>query len=222
MANTTDNELERLPLRDRVFEQLRESILNGKYAVNEELKEIPIGKELGVSRTPVREALRKLELEGLVSITPNKGAYVTGITPEDIHDIYVIRSYLEGLCARWACRYSTEEDLNKLDEIICLARFNAERNRYEQMAELDSQFHQTLYSCCGSKMLRHILQDFHEYVESVRKKTLSRSERAIAAINEHENILNAIKNKDEDLAERLSKEHIVNTITNLRLRNFID
>ena len=90
-----DNDNDRMPLRDRVFDQLRDDILNGKYVPGEELKEIPIGKDLGVSRTPVREALRKLELEGLVSIIPNKGAYVSGISGEDVHDIYVIRSYLE-------------------------------------------------------------------------------------------------------------------------------
>lgn len=217
-----ENEGDRLPLRDRVFDQLRDDILNGKYAPGEELKEIPIGKELGVSRTPVREALRKLELEGLVSIVPNKGAYVSGISSEDVHDIYAIRSYLEGLCAKWACRHATEEDLNTLDEILCLARFNAERNRYEQMSELDSKFHQALYNACGSKMLRHILRDFHKYVESVRKQTLSRSERALAAIEEHEKILDAIKNRDEELADRLSHEHIINTIENLRSRGFLN
>ena len=219
--NIPDEESDRMPLRDRVFDQLRDSILNGKYEPGEELKEIPIGHDLGVSRTPVREALRKLELEGLVTIIPNKGAYVSGISQEDVHDIYVILSYLEGLCAKWACRHATEEDLNTLDEIICLARFNAEKNRYEQMSELDSKFHQTLYNACGSKMLRHILRDFHKYVESVRKQTLSRSERALAAIDEHEKILEAIKNRDEATADHLASEHIINTIDNLRARGFL-
>ena len=222
MAKTvTPTDDERMPLRDRVFEQLREDILNGKYTVNEELKEIPIGKQLGVSRTPVREALRKLELEGLVTIVPNKGAYVTGISTDDVHDIYVIRSYLEGLCAKWACRNATEEDLNKLDEIICLAKFNAERERYEQMAELDSKFHQQMYAACGSKILRHILHDFIQYVESVRQQTLSRSERANEAITEHEQILEAIKLRDEEAAEKLSNQHILNTMANLRKRGIL-
>ena len=87
-------------LRGKVFQRLREDILNGVYQEHEELREITIGEELGVSRTPVREALRQLELEGLVTIIPNKGAYVTGITAKDVEDIYKIRSQLEGLCAR--------------------------------------------------------------------------------------------------------------------------
>ena len=89
-------------LRGRVFQKLREDILSGKYKEHEELKEVAIGEELGVSRTPVREAFRQLELEGLIRIVPNKGAYVTGITAKDVKDIYMIRSLLEGLCARLA------------------------------------------------------------------------------------------------------------------------
>ena len=89
-------------LRGRVFQSIREDILSGRYEQNTELKEAAIGAELGVSRTPVREALRQLELEGLVTIIPNRGAYVNMITAKDEQDIYVIRSMLEGLCARWA------------------------------------------------------------------------------------------------------------------------
>lgn len=221
MNTNSENKTEKFPLRDKVFNKLRDDILSGKYKVNEELKEVALGNTLGVSRTPVREALRQLELEGLVTIIPNKGAYVKGITEEDIHDIFVIRTYLEGLCAKWACRYATQDELDSLDEIICLAEFNATKNKYEQMAELDSRFHQTLYDACGSKMLRHVLRDFHQYVESVRKQTLSRSERACAAIEEHKGILEAIKNRDEELAEELSNEHILTTMENLRIRGLL-
>ena len=93
-------------LRGRVFHKIRNDILNGRYKEHEELKEIRIGKELGVSRTPVREALRQLELEGLVQIIPNRGAFVTGIQENDVRDIYAIRALLEGLCARWATERS--------------------------------------------------------------------------------------------------------------------
>ena len=91
-------------LRRRVFQKMQDDILGGRYQQGEELRELALSKEMGVSRTPVREALRQLELEGLVSIIPNKGAYVTSITEKDVEDIYTIRSLLEGLCARWASR----------------------------------------------------------------------------------------------------------------------
>lgn len=89
-------------LSARVYNHIRDGILAGTFAKGDELKEKNIGDELGVSRTPVREALRQLELEGLVSIIPNKGAFVEGVSTDDIRDIYEIRALLEGLCARWA------------------------------------------------------------------------------------------------------------------------
>ena len=106
-------------LRGRVFRHLREDILNGVYKNHEELREVTIGEELGVSRTPVREALRQLELEGLVTIIPNKGAYVTAITRKDVKDIYKIRSQLEGLCANWATKYITDAQIEELEEFFC-------------------------------------------------------------------------------------------------------
>ena len=132
-------------LRGRVFSKLREDILSGKYKEMDELKEVMIGQELGVSRTPVREALRQLELEGLVTIVPNKGAYVTGISDQDIEDIFVIRSYLEGLCAAWACRHITKEQLDSLEEIVYLANFHVEKGNFDQVVELDNKAYRRVY-----------------------------------------------------------------------------
>jgi len=202
-------------LRGRVFNKIREDILSGKYKENDELKEIAIGEELGVSRTPVREAFRQLELEGLIQIVPNKGAYVTGITIEDVKDIYMIRSKLEGLCAAWACEHITDEQLEEMEENIYLAKFHAERGHFEQMAELDSRFHEILYESCNSKMLEHLLKDFHQYVQRVRKKTLSTTERGIASNHEHQMIMEAIKAKNPEDAERLATVHINNAYKNM-------
>ncbi|MDF2543540.1 MAG: hypothetical protein K0S47_3258 [Herbinix sp.] len=202
-------------LRGRVFNKIREDILAGIYKENEELKENTLGVELGVSRTPVREALRQLELEGLVTIIPNKGAYVTGITTKDIHDIYMIRSYLEGLCAKWACEHITEEQLEAMDEILYLSEFHARRSHHEQLVELDNKFHDLIYKASGSKILDHVLSDFHHYVERIRKITLSRTSRATKSNEEHAAILDAIRKRDGELAEALAHEHIMNTIKNI-------
>lgn len=202
-------------LRGRVFSKLREDILAGVYRENEELKENTIATELGVSRTPVREALRQLELEGLVTIIPNKGAYVTGITTKDIHDIYMIRSYLEGLCAKWACEHMTEAQIDALEEVLYLSEFHAKKNHHEQMVELDNKFHELIYEGSGSKILYHVLSDFHHYVERVRKITLAMPSRATKSSQEHAAILEAIKKRDGDLAEALAHEHILNTIKNI-------
>lgn len=208
--------LDKYSLRGRVFNKIREDILSGLYSYGEELKENTIGNELGVSRTPVREALRQLELEGLVSIVPNKGAYVNGITVKDIQDIYEIRSYLEGLCAKWACDHITKEQIDELEEIIYLSEFHTKKDHHEQILELDNKFHEMIYQASHSRMLNHVLTDFHHYVQRVRKTTLSAMQRAVNSNKEHMAILNAIKEKNKDQAEKLAKEHIRNTMENIK------
>lgn len=203
-------------LRGKVFNQLREDILSGRYAQREELKEAALSKEMGVSRTPVREALRQLELEGLVSIIPNKGAYVNGITAQDIYDIYVIRSYLEGLCARWACDHIKKSQLSELEEITYLSDFHIQRAHWDQIYELDNRFHLLLYAACGSKALKSILSNYHHYVERVRRNTLSSRGRAREAAKEHKAILDAVRKRDEETAERLANEHIEKSLTNIK------
>lgn len=202
-------------LSGRVFHKIREDILAGKYLQNEELREKTIADELGVSRTPVREALRQLELEGLVTIIPNKGASVVGISRKDIQDIYEIRSQLEGLCAKWATVNMTEELLNELEENIYLSEFHVQKEHFEQVLELDNKFHEVLYNASNSKMLNHVLSDFHHYVERVRKITLSKPERAEKSIEEHKKIVEAMRNQDAERAEKLATEHIMNTICNM-------
>ena len=202
-------------LRGRVFQKLREDILSGKYKEHEELKEVAIGEELGVSRTPVREAFRQLELEGLIQIVPNKGAYVTGITAKDVKDIYIIRSLLEGLCARLATEKITKDQLEEMEENIYLAEFHASKGHMDQMAELDNRFHDILYEACDSKMLEHTLRDYHQYVLRVRQKTLSTNTRGRASNDEHRQIMEAIKAGDADKAEQLANRHMLNAFDNM-------
>lgn len=202
-------------LRGRVFNRLREDILSGKYSENDELKEVTIGEELGVSRTPVREAFRQLELEGLIQIVPNKGAYVTGITEKDVKDIYMIRSLLEGLCARWATENITDAQMEEMEENVYLAKFHAQKGHYEQLAALDNRFHEIMYEACNSKMLEHQLKDFHDYVLRVRKKTLANVNRGTKSNEEHEQIMEAIKAGNADLAESLANKHMINAYENM-------
>lgn len=202
-------------LRGRVFHKLREDILNGIYEEHEELREMTISEEMGVSRTPVREALRQLELEGLVQIIPNKGAYVIGITPKDVMDIYMIRSLLEGLCAKWACEYITREQMEEMEENVYLSKFHAQKGHLEQLAELDNRFHDIMYEACNSKMLEHMLKDYHQYVLRVRKKTLNDVNRGTASNEEHEQIMEAIREKNGEKAEMLANRHMINAYNNM-------
>lgn len=202
-------------LRGRVFHRLRDDILNGKYSENDELREVAISEELGVSRTPVREAFRQLELEGLIQIVPNKGAYVTGITEKDVKDIYMIRSLLEGLCARWATEHITPEQMEEMEENVYLAKFHLMKGNSEQLTALDNRFHEIMYEACNSKMLEHQLKDFHAYVLRVRKRTLADANRSMKSNEEHEQIMMAIKEKDAERAEMLANRHMINAYENM-------
>ncbi len=187
-------------LRGRVFRKLREDILSGVYQERDELREITIGEELGVSRTPVREALRQLELEGLVKIIPNKGAYVTGISRKDVADIYKIRSMLE--------------------EVLLLSEFHLRKKsegQTEQVTELDGKFHKILYEASNSRILEHVLSDFHKYVQMARALSVGEKNRARKSIQEHREILEAIKKRDGEQAEKLANRHIMNVMKNLHL-----
>lgn len=201
-------------LRGRVFHKLRDDILSGRYKEHEELREVAIGEEMGVSRTPVREAFRQLELEGLIQIIPNKGAFVTGITVKDVKDIYMIRSRLEGLCARWATEHITKEQMEEMEENVYLTEFHAKKGHMEQIADLDNRFHDILYEACDSKMLEHLLKDYHNYVLRIRRKTLV-TDRATASNYEHRMIMEAIRNKDADKAEELAHMHMINAFENM-------
>ena len=217
--------MEEYSLRSQVFQTIRDDILKGKYEENDELREATLGKELGVSRTPVREALRQLELEGLVNIFPNKGAYVTGISDKDVHDIYMIRSMLEGLCARWATENITEEQMEELEETILLSEFHMKREgsyNVEQITMLDGRFHAILYEASNSRILSHVLADFHKYVQPARKSSVVSEERARKSIREHKQILRAIRDKDQDLAEQLANEHILHVMQNLKKQGYED
>ena len=202
-------------LRGKVFKKLREDILNGHYNRDDELREAAIGEELGVSRTPVREAFRQLELEGLIRIVPNKGAYVTGISSSDVADIYEIRSLLEGLCARWATKRMTKEQIEELEEIILLSEFHLSKSHFDQLIELDNRFHMKMYEACDSKILIHLLKDFHQYVQKERQQTLSNIERSRDAVAEHKSIMEAMRDKNAELAEQLADKHICNAYQNM-------
>lgn len=204
-------------LGGQIFDKVREDILSGVYAQGDELKEATLGAKLGVSRTPVREALRQLELEGLVEIVPNRGARVTGISRKDVCDIYYMRLSLEGLAARWAAEHMKEEEIAQLEEVVLLSEFHLKNEKQDQLARLDGRFHEILYHSSSSRMLEHVLTDFHHYVKKARFISVKSPNRAVESVTEHKEILEAIKNRDGDLAEKLGRKHIQHVIENLEL-----
>lgn len=199
-------------LGQKIFQKIRKDIITGKYGNGEELKELLIANEMGVSRTPVREALRQLEREELVAIIPNKGTYVLGVTTQDMKDIYEIRASLEGLCVKRVVRIATPEQLEGLEEILYLTEFHMKKEHNKQLVELGGKFHEILYDVGDSRMLRRILKNYYLYLEQVRKVLFSIPEKAKQAVSEHWQILEAIKERDEEKAGRAVNSHITSTI----------
>lgn len=202
-------------LRGRVFTQLQEDILNGKYQSGDNLIETKLSEELGVSRTPIREAIRQLELEGLAQSIPNKGAIVKGVSKQDIEDIYTIRMMIEGLAARWATEKITPQELEELKEAMELEEFYTLRNDTEHLMKLDSRFHDIIFKASKSKPLMHTLSTFHHYVQTARTASFKTPGRALKVLEEHKSILQAVIEGDAEKAERLTTEHVRNASINL-------
>lgn len=202
-------------LRVKVFTQLQNDILNGKYQPGESIIETKLSEEMGVSRTPIREAIRQLELEGLVQSIPNKGVFVQGVSAQDIEDIYTIRMMIEGLAARWATEKMTDEELVELKEALELEEFYTTKNDIQHLLQFDSRFHEIIFRASKSKPLMHTLSTFHHYVQRARNVSFSDPERARKVLEEHRAILQALMERDAEKAERLTTEHVRNASMNL-------
>lgn len=203
MANTESSSL-----RARVFSALESDIINGEYKAGDSLSELSLSKKYNVSRTPVREALMQLELEGLVELTPNKGAVVVGISEKDVEDIYTIRMHIEGLAARLCADNITDSELRELEELTDLQEFYLSRGDFDSLRELDSRFHSIIFESCRSKPLRFMLSSFHNYTQRARTISVKTDGRAEKTVAEHRAILEALRKRDGALAEKLTTEHI--------------
>ncbi|QEK10907.1 GntR family transcriptional regulator [Crassaminicella thermophila] len=204
-----------LSLTAKIFNILREDILNGKYAEGEKLGEAKLAEELGVSRTPVREALKQLELDGIVENKPNRGVIVLGISKQDIEDIYTIRAAIEGIAARWAVERITEEELNELKETYELMEFYTFKNDVEKFAELNTKFHETIYKATKSRYLEQVLKDFQYYMKKTRRKSLQVEGRIKESLEEHKVILDAFFKKDAEAAQNALTIHVENSRKNV-------
>jgi DNA-binding GntR family transcriptional regulator len=195
-------------LRHKVFEYIKSQIIKGIYSPGETLLEMKLADELGVSRTPVREAIWLLEVEGLVETTSKKGAVVLGISTKDVADIYAMRQLLEGLAARWAATRLTDSETKELQKICDLSEFYAEKRDMEELAELDNQFHQLIYEASGSKMLNITLKNLHQYVQQARLDSINIENRRSLSVSEHHVLLEAFQNKDAVAAEQAMTRHV--------------
>ena len=194
---------EYLPLRDVVFNTLRQAILKGELAPGERLMEIQLAEKLGVSRTPIREAIRKLELEGLVLMIPRKGAEVAKISEKSLRDVLEVRRSLEELAIELACQRMSEEDMDELERVQGNFRNAIAKGEAMTIAETDEQYHDVIYQV---QMLNNLREQMYRY----RLEYIKDEDKRQVLLVEHEHILKALRNRNIADAKNAAREHIDN------------
>lgn len=203
------------PLRDIVFETLREAILEGKLKPGERVMEVQLADQLGVSRTPVREAIRKLELEGLLEMVPRKGAYVADVSLDDVINVLEVRASLEGLAASLGASRRTNEDILKLEQKAEELLQCVREKDTKGMIKSDADFHDILLNTSRNTKLTSIVEGLRDQVHRFRVIYFTEyEENANKLIAEHEEILKCLKEKNVIEAQRSAESHIYN------IRNF--
>lgn len=209
---------EYLPLRDVVFNTLRQAILRGELKPGERLMEIQLANKLGVSRTPVREAIRKLELEGLVLMVPRKGAEVAEITEKSLKDVLEVRKALEELAVQLACEKITKEDIQELEKAGEDFKKVLKSRDITEIAEADVRFHDVIYMATDNQKLISLLNNFREQMYRYRVEYLKKEEVHTQLIAEHDAIVESVAKRDKERATSIVCQHIdnqVNTVVNV-------
>lgn len=204
---------EYLPLRDVVFKTLRQAILRGELKPGERLMEIQLANKLGVSRTPIREAIRKLELEGLVLMIPRKGAEVAEIREKGLRDVLEVRKALEELSVQLACDRITQEQICELEKA---AEEFGRVSKYEDVTEIaqaDVRFHDVIYQAADNQRLMQLLNNLGEQMYRYRVEYLKNAAVYGRLIGEHEELIRYIKSHEKEMAVKSICEHIDNQVT---------
>ena len=204
---------EYLPLRDVVFNTLRQAILRGELKPGERLMEIQLANKLGVSRTPIREAIRKLELEGLVLMIPRKGAEVAEITEKNMRDVLEVRKALEELAVQLACEKITAEEIEEMKKAAEEFRMILKNKDITEIAEADVRFHDIIYMATDNQKLILLLNNLREQMYRYRVEYLKREEAHPQLIAEHAAIIEYISKGEKKAATDVMFKHIDNQVT---------
>ncbi|MBQ9009250.1 MAG: GntR family transcriptional regulator [Clostridia bacterium] len=196
-----------ISLADQVFDALETDILSGVYERGEFLTESRLSEKMAVSRTPIREALKRLATEHIIEMTP-RGARVIGILPADIADIYDIRLQIEGMAVARAAQNMSGDAIRELKETLDLQEFYTLRKEPDLIKNMDSRFHRIIYENCGSGTFKDILGQLHRKIMKYRRVSISTPSRATESLSEHNAIYEAIAARDSKKAEELTITHI--------------
>ncbi len=199
-----------LPLRDVVFQTLREAILKGELKPGERLMELQLASKLGVSRTPIREAIRMLELEGLAVTMPRKGAEVARMTEKDMEDVLQIRKALDELAVGLACDNMTEESLEQIHGALKNFEESTRSRDVKKIAQADVEFHDTIYQAADNPKLVNMLNNLREQMYRYRVEYLKNDTVYPRLIEEHEKIYEGLKRKDKETVVEIVSHHVMN------------
>ena len=195
-------------LTDEIAAIVRDRILKGEYEIGEKIKENQIATELRVSRTPIREAFKLLENEGLIDYIPNRGCFAKGFTKQDVDDIYAVREALEMLAVERAVDRITPDELAALEEEWELMEFYVRKKDSQKVLELNTAFHDIIYASTRSRFMAQVLRSYKEYIDKTRKSVFYDETYLEAILNEHKEILDAIRLRDKVKAISAVSRHL--------------
>lgn len=201
-----------LPLRDVVFNTLRQSILRGQLKPGERLMEIQLANKLGVSRTPVREALHKLAQEGLVLTIPRKGAEVADISAKSLNDVLEVRRTLEALAIQLACERMTASQIEELEQAAQTFKDSLSSEDITKIAEADVEFHDVIHNATDNQKLIQLLNNLREQMYRFRVEHLRKKKYHPQLIKEHEEMIRDIKARRKEAAKQVAKQHVDNQV----------
>ena len=196
------------PLREVVCETLRDAIRKGKLKPGERLMESQLAEDLGVSRTPVREAIRKLELEGYVIMMPRRGTYVANLSIRDVNEVFEIRTSLDSLASGLAAERITDEELERLQRLLVAIGGYIEENDMDKIVECDTEFHDLLYQASRNSRLVGIIFNLREQLTRFRSTSMAFPGRLKATLEEHRRIVEAIAQGDVAEARAAAEYHM--------------
>lgn len=203
------------PLRDVIFETLRKSIISGDIKPGERLMEVSLAEQMGVSRTPVREAIRRLEADGLVTMIPRKGTHVSELSVKDIMDVLEVRAVLDQLATSLAAKHMQPAQIKSLEAIHRQYVYNVERANIEGAIRKDVEFHDVIYAASGNPRLVAVASSLREHIYRFRVIYMRDNLIAANVLHEHEQILEAITNAQEEEASKLAESHIRNQMESI-------
>ncbi len=203
-----DMELNNAPLSNSLLGKLQKDILTGKLKPGDKLTEQELCKAYGVSRTPVREALRQLEADGLVENILNRGAFVVGMSEQDYEDMFELRKAYEVQAVKWAIERITEEEMDRLEETFEFMEFYTLRNDIDKMLTINSGFHQVIYEASHNRMLKKLLSSYQNYLKYKGIESAYDDDYLTTVLEEHRAIFKAFKDKDVKAGTLAMEMHI--------------